>query len=47
MSDNTILPFGFPVVGCKKLIAAFDGGRITCDDGVLLLGAVAAILCDL
>jgi hypothetical protein len=40
MSDDTILPFGFPVVGRKKLVAAFDGGRITSDGGVLLLGAV-------
>jgi len=40
MSDDTILPFGFPAIGRKKLIAAFDGGRITTDGGVLLLGAV-------
>jgi hypothetical protein len=40
MSDDTIPPFGFPAVGCKKLVAAFDGGRITADGGVLLLGAV-------
>jgi hypothetical protein len=40
MSDDTILPFGFPAVGRKKLIAAFNGGRITTDGGVLLLGAV-------
>src|SRR4051794_10696023 len=40
MSNNTTLPFGFPAVGRKKLIAAFDGGRITTDGGVLLLGAV-------
>jgi len=31
MSDDTILPFGFPAVGSKKLVAAFDGGRITTD----------------
>jgi hypothetical protein len=39
MSDDTILPFGFPAIDRKKLIAAF-GGRITTDGGVLLLGAV-------
>lgn len=40
MSDDTILPFGFPAVRRKTLIAAFDGGRITSDGGVLLLGVV-------
>ncbi len=40
MPDDTILPFSFPAVGRKKLTAAFDGGRITSDGGVLLLGAV-------
>jgi hypothetical protein len=40
MSDDTILSFCFPAVGRKKLIAAFDGGRITSDGGVMLLGAV-------
>src|SRR3954452_12826365 len=33
-------PFGFPVIERKKVVAAFDGGRITSDGGVLLLGAV-------
>src|SRR3954471_20154227 len=32
--------FGFPVIERKKVVAAFDGGRITSDGGVLLLGAV-------
>ena len=40
MCNDTILPFGFPAIGRKKLVAAFDGGRITSDGGVLLLGAV-------
>ena len=40
MSDDTIPPFSFPAVGRKKLVAAFDGGRITADGGVLLLGMV-------
>jgi hypothetical protein len=30
-------PFGFPAVGRKKVTAAFDGGRLTSDGGVLLL----------
>jgi len=39
MSDNTTAPFLFPAVGCKKVIADFDGGRITSDGGVMLLAA--------
>ncbi len=39
MSDATIEAFGFPAVGRKKITAAFDGGRITSDGGVLLLAA--------
>ena len=37
MSDPTVLPFAFPSVRGKKLTAAFDGGRLTSDGGVLLL----------
>ena len=33
-------PFGFPAIERKKVVAGFDGGRITSDGGVLLLGAV-------
>ncbi|MBV8401700.1 MAG: IS1380 family transposase [Acetobacteraceae bacterium] len=40
MCKDTIPPFEFPAVGRKKLTAAFDGGRITTDGGVLLLGMV-------
>jgi hypothetical protein len=40
MSDDTIPPFGFPAVGRKTLVAAFDGGRITADGGVLLLSTI-------
>ena len=40
MSQDTLLPFGFPVVERKKVTAAFDGGRMTSDGGVMLLGAV-------
>ena len=39
MSDDTIEPFGFPAVGRKKVTAAFDGGRLTSDGGVMLLAA--------
>src|SRR5712664_1279990 len=39
MSDDTIEPFGLPAVGRKKLTAAFDGGRMTSDGGVMLLAA--------
>lgn len=39
MTDDTLPPFSFPAVGRKKITAAFDGGRITSDGGVLLLAA--------
>ena len=39
MSDDTTPLFSFPAVGGKKLTAAFDGGRITSDGGVMLLAA--------
>ena len=38
MTEDTSLPFSFPAVGRKKITAAFDGGRITSDAGVMLLG---------
>jgi hypothetical protein len=41
MSEDTLLPFHFPAVAPKKIVAAFDGGRITTDGGVLLLAAAA------
>ena len=37
MIDDTILPFSFPAVHTKKVIAAFDGGRLTSNGGVMLL----------
>ncbi len=37
MTDSTTLPFWFPAVSRKKITAAFDGGRITSDGGVMLL----------
>src|SRR5271157_4052585 len=39
MVNDTIEPFGFPAIGRKKLTAAFDGGRLTSDGGVMLLAA--------
>jgi len=39
MTDDTLLPFCFPAVCAKKITAAFDGGRITSDGGVMLLAA--------
>jgi hypothetical protein len=39
MTDDTLLPFSFPAVQSKKITAAFDGGRITSDGGVMLLAA--------
>ena len=38
MIEDILLPFSFPAVGRKKITAAFDGGRITSDSGVMLLG---------
>ena len=35
--DDSAASFSFPAVGRKKLTAAFDGGRLTSDGGVLLL----------
>ncbi len=37
MIDDSLLPFSFPAVERKKVTAAFDGGRITSDGGVMLL----------
>ena len=37
MTDDNLLPFSFPAVRSKKVTAAFDGGRITSDGGVMLL----------
>lgn len=41
MTDPTCLPFAFPSVRGKTLTAAFDGGRLTSDGGVLLLAQAA------
>jgi hypothetical protein len=37
MNDDIASSFKFPAVGRKKITAAFDGGRLTSDGGVLLL----------
>ena len=37
MTDDTILPFSFPAVHANKVTAAFDGGRLTSNGGVMLL----------
>ena len=39
MTDDRLLPFSFPAVKGKKITAAFDGGRLTSDGGVMLLAA--------
>jgi hypothetical protein len=36
-TDDTMLPFSFPAVHAKKVTAAFDGGRLTSNGGVMLL----------
>jgi transposase InsO family protein len=56
MTDDMLLPFSFPAVKGKKITAAFDGGRITSDGGVMLLAAaerrlgladrLASVICD-
>lgn len=37
MIDDSLLPFSLPSVERKKITAAFDGGRISSDGGVMLL----------
>jgi hypothetical protein len=39
MPETTGLPFNFPATGRKKITAAFDGGRMTSDGGVMLLAS--------
>lgn len=39
MTDNSLLPFDLPAVGRKKVTAAFDGGLVSSDGGLLLLRA--------
>ena len=35
MNDDIASPFRFPAVHRKKVAAAFDGGRLTSDGGVM------------
>jgi hypothetical protein len=35
--DDSLLVFSFPAIRAKKITAAFDGGRLTSDGGVMLL----------
>src|SRR5260370_10574047 len=37
MTDDILLPFAFPAVERKKVTAAFDGGRLSSDGGVMLV----------
>src|SRR3954454_8213319 len=37
MTNDNLLPFCFPAVDRKKITAAFDGGRLSSDGGVMLL----------
>src|SRR3954454_2525143 len=37
MTDDKLLPFCFPAVCRKKITAAFDGGRISAEGGLMLL----------
>ncbi len=41
MTDDSPPPFSFPAVRGRKLAAAFDGGRLSSDGGVMLLAAAA------
>jgi Transposase DDE domain group 1 len=41
MSDDMTLPFLFPAIRGKKVTAAFDGGRLSSDGGVMLLSEAA------
>ena len=40
MVEDTLLPFSLPSLQRKKITAAFDGGRMTSDGGVMLLAAI-------
>ena len=42
MLEDDLLPFSFPAVERKKVTAAFDGGRLTSDGGVMLAGGCRA-----
>jgi len=42
--EDNRLRFSFPAVERKKVIGAFDGGRISSDGGVMLLAAAERAL---
>jgi hypothetical protein len=44
MIEDILLPFALPSVQRKKVTAAFDGGRMTSDGGVMLLGCIEKAL---
>jgi hypothetical protein len=44
MLEDTLLPFSLPSVQRKKVTAAFDGGRMTSDGGVMLLAGIETSL---
>jgi hypothetical protein len=44
MTEDTLLPFSLPSVQRKTVTAAFDGGRMTSDGGVMLLAAIETSL---
>jgi hypothetical protein len=46
MTDDTSLPFSFPAVHTKKVTAAFDGGRLTSNAGVLAMAERCLGLAD-
>ena len=37
MNDDPLISFTLPSVSAKKVTAAFDGGRLSSDSGVMLL----------
>ena len=44
MTDDNFLPFSFPAVSRKQITAAFDGGRLTSDGGVMLLAMAEPVV---
>jgi hypothetical protein len=44
-ADDTLLPFSLPRIAEKKITAAFDGGRISPDVGVVLPAGLEWRLC--
>jgi hypothetical protein len=44
MTDDNFLQFSFPAVSRKQITAAFDGGRLTSDGGVMLLAMAEPVV---